>query len=116
MGEQADRAIRNWLLNRSEDARWDRPELALTRRPKLADACARIFSFDGADRSRRPGLRSTKLVTELVEAETQFPSSRIFRYKPSGLEKRALWKRNMGMADWRKDEIRRPSRKSIAGN
>jgi hypothetical protein len=103
--EQAERAIRNWLLNRLEDARYW-PEIALTSTAKLADRVCNDTEFlQVAEMYRgRPDFDLTKLVTELVEAES-VPFLPVFRYKPSGLEKRALWERTWELQR-REDEIR----------
>jgi hypothetical protein len=91
--EQAERALRNWLLDRLEDTRYW-PEIALTGTAKLADRVRADAEFiQVAEMYRgRTDFDLTKLVTELVAAEA-VPFLPIFRYKPSGLENRALWER-----------------------
>jgi hypothetical protein len=91
--EQAERALRNWLLDRLEDERYW-PEVALTCAAKLADRVRAEAEFiQVAEMYRgRADFDLTKLVTELVAAES-VPFLPVFRYKQSGLEKRALWER-----------------------
>lgn len=89
--EQQARALRDWLLNRLEDARyWPRPEL--TTCAHLADKVRRDPEFmTVANLYRaRPDYDLTELVVELVESEA-VPLLPVLRYKPSGLRKRAAW-------------------------
>ena len=89
--EQQARALRDWLLNRLEDARyWPRPEL--TTCAHLADKVRRDAEFvTVANLYRaRPDYDLTELVVELVESEA-VPFLPVLRYKTSGLRKRAAW-------------------------
>ena len=89
--EQHARALRDWLLNRLEDARyWPRPEL--TTCAHLADKVRRDSEFmTVANLYRaRPDYDLTELVVELVESEA-VPFLPVLRFKASGLRKRATW-------------------------
>ncbi|MBO0754256.1 MAG: BREX-2 system adenine-specific DNA-methyltransferase PglX, partial [Bradyrhizobiaceae bacterium] len=90
---QAERALRNWLLDRLEDARYWL-EVALTSTARLADRVRADGEFrQVAEMYRgRADFDLTKLVTELV-ADESVPFLPVFRYKPTGLEKRVLWER-----------------------
>ncbi|MCI0393081.1 MAG: BREX-2 system adenine-specific DNA-methyltransferase PglX, partial [Acidobacteria bacterium] len=103
--EQAERALRNWLLNRVEDARYW-PKVALTSGTKLTDRVRDDTELiQVAEMYRgRTDFDLTKLVTELVTAEA-VPFLPVFRYKPSGLEKRALWERAWELQR-REDKVR----------
>lgn len=89
--DQQNRALRDWLLNRLEDARyWPRPEL--TTCAHLADKVrsdAEFMTVANLYRAR-PDYDLTELVVELVESEA-VPFLPVLRYKPSGLRKRAAW-------------------------
>jgi len=115
--EQAERALRNWLLDSLEDARYW-PEVALTSASRLADRVRADAEFmQVAEMYRgRPDFDLTKLVTELVTTEA-VPFLPVFRYKPSGLEKRALWERTWDLQrqeDRVRDAIEEECRKRIA--
>jgi hypothetical protein len=89
--ERQTRALRDWLLNRLEDARyWPHPEL--TTCAALADKVRRDPEFTTvADLCRgRSDYDLTELVAELVESEA-VPFLPVLRYKPSGLRKRVAW-------------------------
>jgi hypothetical protein len=89
--EQQERALREWLLNRLEDARyWPSPEL--TSCAHLADKVRRDAEFmTVANLYRyRTDYDLTELVVELVESEA-VPFLPALCYKPSGLRKREVW-------------------------
>jgi hypothetical protein len=91
--EQEQRALRTWLLNRMEDARyWS--TLELTSCARVADRLQRDAEFrQVAELYRgRPDFDWTALVTELVEAES-VPCLALLRYTESGLRTRAVWER-----------------------
>ena len=94
---QEQRALKNWLLDRLETAKFrkgtrDTPELTTT--AQMAD----VASADGgflqvaAIYRGRPDFNVAALVAELVEAEA-VPFLPILRYKPTGLRKREVWER-----------------------
>jgi hypothetical protein len=89
--EQQERALREWLLNRLEDARyWPSPEL--TSCAHLADKVRRDAEFMTVANlyRNRTDYDLTELVVELVESEA-VPFLPVLRYKPSGLRKREVW-------------------------
>jgi hypothetical protein len=88
---QAERALREWLLNRLEDARcWTAVELTTTAR--LADHMRSDRDFmQVAEMYRgRSDFDVANLVAELVKSES-VPFLPILRYKPSGLRNRQVW-------------------------
>jgi SAM-dependent methyltransferase len=88
---QAKRALREWLLNRLEDARyWTAVELTTTAR--LADRVRSDHEFmQVAEMYRgRSDFDVANLVAELVKSEA-VPFLPILRYKPSGLRNRQVW-------------------------
>jgi hypothetical protein len=90
---QAERALREWLLNRLEDTRfWTTVEIISIAR--LADRVRSDAEFmKVAEMYRgRSDFDITNLVNELVKAEA-VPLLPIFRYKEPGLRKRELWER-----------------------
>ncbi len=101
---QLERALRGWLLDRLEsyfdfDGRMNddaRPTaklpIALVSVGKLADVARQDPEFHQVGEIYRddPAFDVTKLVTELVEAES-VPLLPILRYKPTGLTKRIEW-------------------------
>src|SRR5262249_23507009 len=91
--EQAKRALREWLLNRLEEARYW-PELRLSSVGRLADLVRTDREWmQVAEMYRgRSDFDVLALLTELVKAEA-VPFLPVFRYKPSGLEKRRVWER-----------------------
>jgi len=105
--EQQKRALRQWLLNRLEEAlsgvpltpalspsEGAREKLSpeLTSCAHLADKVRRDTEFmEVATFYRaRPDFDLTELVVELVESES-VPFLPVLRYKESGLRKRAIW-------------------------
>ena len=85
--EQQERALREWLLNRLEDARyWPSPEL--TSCAHLADKVRRDGEFMTVANlyRNRADYDLTELVVELVESEA-VPFLPVLRYKPTGLRK-----------------------------
>ncbi|MBI5446421.1 MAG: BREX-2 system adenine-specific DNA-methyltransferase PglX [Deltaproteobacteria bacterium] len=91
--EQEARALRGWLLDRLEDARfWRAAELTTCSR--LADRVRQDPEFmQVAELYRgRPDFDVTALVTELVEGEA-VPLLPVLRYQASGLRKREVWER-----------------------
>ncbi len=91
--KQLGLALQLWLLDRLEDARhWLAVELATI--SQLADRVRQDVEFMRvAELYRgRADFEVGVLVAELVEAEA-VPFLPVQRYKPSGLEKRALWER-----------------------
>ena len=90
---QAERALREWLLNRLEDARyWPREELTTTAR--LADRVRTDKEFmQVAEMYRgRSDFDVPNLISELVKSEA-VPFLPILRYKRSGLRNRQVWER-----------------------
>lgn len=88
---QAERVLREWLLNHLEDPRyWTAIELTTTAR--LADRVRSDPDFmQVADMYRgRSDFDVAKLVAELVKSEA-VPFLPILRYKPSGLRNRQVW-------------------------
>jgi hypothetical protein len=88
---QAERALREWLLNRLEDARyWPREELTTTAR--LADRVRTDKEFmQVAEMYRgRSDFDVANLVTELAKSEA-VPFLPVLRYKHSGLRNRQVW-------------------------
>jgi len=99
-------ACETWLLDRLEsyfdfDGRMNdagkpttQVEVALISTAKLADIASRDSAFQTvAELYRgRPDFDVTKLVAELVEAES-VPLLPVLRYKPTGLDKRRAWER-----------------------
>ena len=91
--EQERRALRNWLLNRIEDAHyWSPPEL--TSCAKVADSLRPDSEFQQvAELYRgRADFDWTALVTELVETES-VPFLAVLRHTDSGLRSRRIWDR-----------------------
>jgi uncharacterized protein DUF7008/Eco57I restriction-modification methylase len=90
---QQERALREWLLYRLEDARyWT--ELQLTSCARLADRMRQDAEFMQVAEFYR-GRRDfdlANLITELVRSEA-VPFLPVLRYKESGLRNRALWER-----------------------
>ena len=103
---QLERALREWLLDRLEsyfdfDGRMNdqgkptaRLGIALTSVGKLADVARQDREFQQVGELYRddPAFDVTRLVTELVDAES-VPLLPILRYKPSGLLKREEWEK-----------------------
>lgn len=88
---QQDRALREWLLNRLEDARyWT--ECQLTSCARLADRLRQDSEFmQVAEFYRgRKDFDLLSLITELVRSEA-VPFLPVLRYKESGLRTRVLW-------------------------
>jgi hypothetical protein len=88
---QAERALREWLLNRLEDPRyWTNVELTTTAR--LADRVRSDRDFmQVAEMYRgRSDFDVANLVAELVKSEA-VPFLPVLRYKPSGLRNRQVW-------------------------
>ncbi|HEX7316679.1 MAG TPA: BREX-2 system adenine-specific DNA-methyltransferase PglX [Pyrinomonadaceae bacterium] len=88
---QAERALREWLLNRLEDPRyWSNIELTTTAR--LADRVRSDQDFMRvAEMYRgRSDFDVANLVAELVKTEA-VPFLPVLRYKPSGLRNRQVW-------------------------
>lgn len=88
---QAERALREWLLNRLEDPRyWTNVELTTTAR--LADRVRSDREFmQVAEMYRgRSDFDVANLVAELVKSESA-PFLPVLRYKPSGLRNRQVW-------------------------
>jgi SAM-dependent methyltransferase len=88
---QAERAVREWLLNRLEDPRyWTNVELTTTAR--LADRVRSDSDFmQVAEMYRgRSDFDVANLVAELVKSEA-VPFLPVLRYKPSGLRNRQIW-------------------------
>lgn len=92
--EQEQRALRNWLLERLEHARyWPAPP-QLQSCATLADRLrhdAEFLQVAGLCRGR-PDFDLTELVVELVEAEA-VPFLAAYRYTESGKVKRTLWEK-----------------------
>jgi hypothetical protein len=88
---QQERALRGWLLDRLEDARYWR-EPRLTSCARLADRVREDAEFmQLAELYRgRPDFDLTRLVTELVEDEG-VPFLPVLRYTESGMRKRQAW-------------------------
>lgn len=101
---QAERALREWLLNRLEEARYW-PKVELTSVGRLADVAREDREFmqvAGMYRGRGDfDLRA--LVAELVKSEA-VPFLPVLRYKESGLRKREQWERVWELQR-REDEI-----------
>ena len=94
---QEERALRNWLLDRLEDARhW--PVLEITSCARLADRVRQDPEFmQVAQLYRgRADFDLVALVIELVESES-VPYLPVLRYKATGLQKRALWERTWAL-------------------
>jgi hypothetical protein len=104
---QLETALRSWLLDRLEgyfdfDGRMNDenrptaqvPEKTLISAARLADVARADNDFMQVAElyRRRPDFDVSALVHQLVDAET-VPLLPACRYKPSGLEKRALWER-----------------------
>lgn len=105
--EKLTAALHDWLLARLEsyfdlDGRMnDRGEptakidVSLLNTAKIADVASKDAEFREVGRLYREGREDydvTKLVTELVEAES-VPLLPVLRYKPTGLDKRRAWER-----------------------
>jgi hypothetical protein len=94
-GELEEGALRNWLLDRLEDARyWPTNPPVLTSVARLADAVrydAELLQVAELYR-RRADFDPKELIEELVTKES-VPFLPILRYKESGLRKRADWER-----------------------
>jgi hypothetical protein len=95
--QQLQRALRAWLLDRLESARyWPDPTQTpeLTSCTHLAEVAARDPDFlqVAALYRGRDDFDLLALVTELVASEA-VPFLPVLRYKPSGLTKRAVWER-----------------------
>jgi hypothetical protein len=88
---QQERALRGWLLDRLESARYW-PAVDLTSCAGLADRAREDSEFmQVAELHRgRPDFDVTGLVRELVESEA-VPFLPVLRYTESGLRKRAAW-------------------------
>jgi uncharacterized protein DUF7008/Eco57I restriction-modification methylase len=115
--EQAERALRNWLLNRLEDASyWT--EITLTSASKLADRLRHDAEFTQVAEMyrRRIDFDFTRLVIELIESES-VPFLPVFRYRSSGLEKRKIWERTWDLQreeDWLRPIIEKEIDREIA--
>jgi hypothetical protein len=90
---QLERALRSWLLDRLEDARYW-PAVEVTTCAQLADRVRQDAEFmQVAELYRdRPDFDVGALVAELVESES-VPFLPVLRYKPTGLRKRELWEK-----------------------
>jgi hypothetical protein len=91
--EQEQRALRNWLLDHLEDARyWPEPSLQSTR--TLANKAQSDADFMQVAELYRghAGFDVHTLVAELVASES-VPFLPVLRYNASGLRKRDLWER-----------------------
>jgi hypothetical protein len=90
---QAERALRDWLLNRLEGARYWTSEV-LTTTARLADQVRGDAEFmQVAEMYRgRSDFDLANLVAELVRSEA-VPFLPVLRYKPSGLRHRVVWER-----------------------
>jgi hypothetical protein len=107
---QLERTLRNWLLDRLEsyfdfDGRMNdggkptaRIDLALISITRLADVARQDASFMQVGELYRndPAFDTTRLVAELVEAES-VPMLPILRYKPGGLRKRQKWEQTWNL-------------------
>jgi len=90
---QQERALREWMLNRLEDARyWT--EMQLTSCARLADLVRQDSEFmQVAEFYRgREDFDLMSLITELVRSEA-VPFLPVLRYKESGLRNREQWER-----------------------
>ena len=99
--EQEQRALKNWLLDRLETAKYrkgskDRPELTTT--AQMADVASADADFlqVAAIYRGRPDFNVTALVSELVESGA-VPFLPILRYKTAGLRKREVWERTWNL-------------------
>lgn len=86
-------ALRTWLLGRLEEKRyWPEPELiTVARLADMAHADPEFMAV-AALHAGREDFELTDLVRKLVEEEA-VPYLAAFRYKPSGLRKRAAWEK-----------------------
>ena len=95
--EQEQRALKNWLLDRLETAKYtkgmkEKPELTTTAQmADVASADAEFLQVAALYRGR-PDFNVAALVAELVEGEA-VPFLPVLRYKASGLRKLELWER-----------------------
>lgn len=127
--EKVADALHAWLLERLEsyfdlDGRMNdagkptaQVELSLLSTSKLADIASRDTAFQTvAELYRgRPDFDVTKLVTELVEAES-VPLLPVLRYKPSGLDKRRAWERTWDLQRQEDAVDRRATLKGVGIN
>jgi len=105
--EKVTAALHDWLLARLEsysdlDGRMNdkaeptaKIDVSLVNTAKIADVASKDAEFHEVGRLYREGREDydvTKLVTELVEAES-VPLLPVLRYKPTGLDKRRAWER-----------------------
>jgi hypothetical protein len=107
---QEDRAIKNWLLDRLETAKYregtrENPELTTTAHMADVASADKEFMQVAALYRGRPDFSVAALVSELVEGEA-VPSLPILRYKPAGLRKREVWEQTWDLQ--RQDEAGKP--------
>ena len=136
--KQQERALRNWLLDRLEDrALWFAPDASGQEQPTpqsvraLADQVrgdadfVSVASLWASDALGRPDADLAEIVGALVDDE-HVPFLAAYRYKPSGLAKRAEWEhtwalqrredavaRRLGHDDVTHPEVRRAIEKEI---
>jgi hypothetical protein len=92
-GDQQERALKDWLLDRLETPAY-RNGTEFTTTARMADVASADAAFleVAALYRGRPDFNPATLVAELVEAEA-VPFLPVLRYKPAGLRKRTVWER-----------------------